>query len=190
MLDSIIEKRDYTRTILILLGLFLLFSVISSFVLCKTIAFPLDLHFAAMHLNISNLKDSLLFKTIMINIFFYLITSLGVLFLSILYSHRIAGPFVKLIQFTKIIAKAQFNHRIAFRKKDAIHSLGFRLNEMVKTYDIRCCTVSSLFEQLEKNLNELETLNSQEDMNLKNSKLKEIRELDAAITDHFRELEL
>ncbi len=183
MFKGAVEKFGFIKMLIMLLGFFFLCSLISGFILYKNLHTPLGPHFAAAHLNVTNLQDSLLIKNIVINLIFFCITALGVVFLGVLYSHKIAGPLIKVTKYAQMVGKGRFDQRISFRNKDAIHSLSAALNEMTQTYENKCIRLSSNLSQLEQNLKLIK-----EDREQNNEKIKKLLELDAIISKDYKDL--
>ncbi|NOX35052.1 MAG: hypothetical protein GXP56_15210 [Deltaproteobacteria bacterium] len=186
MFKGVIEKIGFTKMLVFILSIFFFFSIISTLLLYKNLYTPLGPHFAAAHMIVTELQDSLLLRTVAINIIFYLISATGVLLLGVLYSHRIAGPFIKVTRFAELIGKGRFDQRIHFRKKDAIHSLSAALNEMAKTYEGRCNKLSSNLDELGQRLNSLKS--PYDNREQRDENIKKILELDKVISEDYREL--
>ncbi|MDA3786898.1 MAG: hypothetical protein PF503_00140 [Desulfobacula sp.] len=188
MFKEVIGKIGFIKMLIIILSLCFFFSVISGLVLYKNLHVPLGPHFGATHIVVTELHDNLLFKTIIINLIFYCITAIGFLLLGVLYSHRIAGPLVKVTRFAEMMGKGKFDQRIDFRKKDVIHSLSAVLNEMSQAYENRCNTLSFNLNELEKNLNSLKLSDGSSEHKIE--KTKKIMKLDAIISKTYKDLVL
>ena len=132
MSQRIITEGYLERFLLIVLVMFLFFSLMSALVLYKSLHLPLSHHYGAIHVMVTQLNESLIIKTITINLFFFLLTTIGMILLGIFYSHRIVGPLFRVKKFSAVLGEGKFDERISFRKKDAIHTLSSELNEMAK----------------------------------------------------------
>lgn len=72
----------------------------------------------------------------------------GILTLSMLYSHRIAGPLYHLTQFTKKVTAGDLRKRVTLREKDVVHPVAEELNEMVAMYQEKLLTITEEVENL------------------------------------------
>ena len=83
---------------------------------------------------ISSLRQTILYKAIVI----YGTTSFfifaGVLVISLQYSHRIAGPLHKMGMFVRKAAEGDFTDTVMLRKHDALHPMAKDLNDIAATY--------------------------------------------------------
>jgi nitrogen fixation/metabolism regulation signal transduction histidine kinase len=101
---------------------------------------------------ISNLKQNLLYKTIII----YLATSfflLGIAFMTLIYSHRVAGPIYRLGLTARTIADGFLRLQVHLREKDVVHPLADSLNNVTRNY-------SEIVEQLGKEFKELKDIST------------------------------
>jgi methyl-accepting chemotaxis protein len=148
MLKKIIKEGYIGKLLLIILGITLIFTLFSSIILYTTLDIPLSPHYGALFTNVGQLKESLIFTTVKVNILFFLFIAVGVVVLGILYSHRIAGPLYRVTQYAKSINQGKFDSRIRFRKKDAIHDLATALNQTVEGYQNKAKTFVSRLEEI------------------------------------------
>jgi methyl-accepting chemotaxis protein len=178
---TITEKGFKRRLVLIILGIFIFFSLISALVLYKSLHEPLSPHYGATVTILTQAKESLVTKTIEVNLIFYLFIAIGVTLLGILYSHRIAGPLFRVKQYAALLGGGRFDQRVGFRKKDVIHSLASVLNEMAEGCEDRTKLLASQLRELEDGLKLLSSLpdESEEKVEL----IKRLRELDARIRE-------
>ena len=188
MIEKKNGKISITKLSLLLFGFFVFFAGISGLAVYKTVQVPIGPHFAAAHIVVSKLQHSLLSKTILINLIFFLITSIGLLLFGVIYSHRVAGPLTKIAGFTRMIGKGNFNQRLKFRKKDVIHSLSIRLNEVAAEYEGRQKRLASYLADLEDDLSCIEC--TTDTFVNTGTQLKDILEIDLKITREFRDLKL
>ena len=99
---------------------------------------------------IAKLKQELLYKTIMV----YSATSfflIGVAVMTLLYSHRVAGPIYRLGLTAKIIAEGDLRVKVHLREKDVIHPLADALNDITRNY-------SEIIQQLERRIHALKEI--------------------------------
>ena len=182
------EKGFKRRLVLIMLGIFLFFSLISALVLYRNLHVPLSPHYGATVSILTQVKDSLVTETIKINLIFYFLIAIGVTLLGIVYSHRIAGPLVRVKQYAAMLGEGRFDERISFREKDAIHKLAIELNEMAKECEDRTKLFVSELQELENGLELLSSLpdESEEKVEL----IKRLRELDARIREGQKRIKI
>jgi methyl-accepting chemotaxis protein len=182
------EEGFKRRLVLIILGIFLFFSLISALVLYRNLQVPLSPHYGATVTILTQAKDSLVTETIKINLIFYFLIAIGVALLGILYSHRIAGPLVRVKQYAARLGEGRFDERISFREKDAIHSLALVLNEMAEGCEDRSRQFLAELQELEDGLKLLSSLpdESEEKVEL----IKRLRELDAKIREDHKKIRI
>ena len=188
MFKGTITAKQIRRLLPMILGLFLFFSSVAAAVLYYSLQVPLSPHYGAAITVITQVKESLVQDTVIINLVFFLATAAGVVLLGILYSHRIAGPLFKVKQHAAALGEGRFDGRIRFRQKDAVHSLASVLNEMAAACRDRTRRFSSDLEALEEKLRLLDSLpqgsKDQSEM------MERIRTLDAEIQAENRKLKL
>ena len=186
MYKETISKESFKRLLLTILSLFFLFSLISALVLYKTSQISLNHHYGATHTILTQLKESIIIKTITINLIFYLLTAIGVIFLGTLYSHKIAGPLFRVKQYAAILGEGRFNEKIHFREKDAIHNLAFVMNEMAERCRERTGKLAVQLKTLEEEFLLLENLpdQSKEKIELMNR----LMALDAKIKENLKKI--
>ena len=140
---------------------FVLGTLISSALLYADIYQPLNTHYGAIITIICGLKNSLITKTLKINVIFYLLISAGIGLLSVLYSHRVAGPLYRIKKYLKSITDGKPEKTLMLRHKDAINSFASIINEMTGSYRNRKLELISEVDKLKKYVNELEQLAKQ-----------------------------
>ncbi len=104
---------------------------------------------------LSLLKREVLVKSIIIYTFTLVLIVLGIVVITLLYSHRVVGPIYRLNQFMKKIVGADLSENVFLRKKDAIHPIADEINTLLDSYRIR-------LKNLEKKSNALRRITSQE----------------------------
>jgi methyl-accepting chemotaxis protein len=183
---TITEKGFKRRLVLIILGIFLFFSLISALVLYRSLHVPLSPHYGATVSILTQAKESLVIRTIEVNFIFYFLIAIGVALLGILYSHRIAGPLVRVKQYAAMLGEGRFDERISFREKDAIHKLAIELNEMAKECEGRTKLLASQLRELEDGLKLLSSLPDESEE--KAELIKRLLELDAKIREGHKKI--
>lgn len=180
MFKGMIAGKGFRKLLLVILGIFCFFSLMSALVVYQTSHIPLSPHYGATYTILTRVKESLIAKTIIINLVFYIFTAVGIAFLGVLYSHRIAGPLFKVKKYAARLGDGNFDERILFRKKDAVHALATALNEVSRGCQDRTDRFVAELNKLEEGLLLLDSLpdKSQE----KDRLIQKLRELDAKIT--------
>ncbi len=159
---SDVLSKNYLRNFLLLIGItFVSGTLISAAVLYADIYQPLHTHYGANISIISGLRESLIAKTLKINAIFYILISAGIGLLSVLYSHRVAGPLHRIKKYLKSIADGTPEQALKLRHKDAIESFASTINEMTGAYRKRSLKLISETDQLKKSVIELEQLAEQ-----------------------------
>jgi two-component system sensor histidine kinase ResE len=141
-----------------LLLVLLLSTVITSIVLHLNIHRPLNTHYSAILSIISDLKETLLLKTVKISALFSFLAAIGLLFISIIYTHRIAGPLHRIKSAAKAIGRGNLETKIQLRSKDAIHHFAKSLNSMTENYRDRISVLSGSLDQLKDSITEIKSL--------------------------------
>jgi methyl-accepting chemotaxis protein len=188
MNKGIVSKGSYKMLLIAVVGIFLAFSLMSALVLYKNLHVPLGPHYGAAHYTVTQIKDSLMIKTIIISLVFCFSTAAGISVIGIFYSHRIAGPLFKVKQHARVLSKGRFDEKICFRKKDANQSLANVLNEMAQSCQERIGLFASQLREMEDSLNLYSSLpgGTQEKAEL----IKRLQELDAGIRENNQEIKL
>ncbi len=188
MLGKIKYKKGYKRFQFAVLGLFLLFSLTATIIIYKAIHVTPAPHYGAAFSVMAEFKDTLVIKTIKINLIFLFLTMLGVAILGIFYSHRVAGPLFKVKQHAAVLGEGRFNERMFFRKKDVIHELSDVLNQTAHVYQEKSKTFYSGLKELKDGL---ELLNSLPDRSEeKAAQIKHLKELDKKIIREIQKMKL
>ena len=155
---NVIKKGYLTRLLLLILGVFIIGTALSTIYLYLDIYRPLNTHYSAILSIVTEIKETLIIKTLKINAFFYLLISAGIVILGILYTHRIAGPLHRIKLYAKMVGEGRFDTDMKFRRKDAIHSFGKSFNNMTKSFRERTTNLNSEIQQLKDAVTELKSL--------------------------------
>ncbi len=188
MFRGIIREGYLKRLLLIVLGIFLFSNLLSALLLYKSLHLSLGPHYGAILSIVTQVKDSIIIKTIKINLLFFLLTAIGVILVGILYSHRIAGPLYRVKQYAAMLGEGRFDERIRFRKKDAIHTLSSGLNEMAEGCQDRVNLLTAELRKLEDGLKSLSSLPDKSKE--KGDLIKRLRELDERIREDCQRIRL
>jgi len=158
---KIVQEGFIARLVILVLGIFIIFTVLSGIYLYVNMYRPLGSDYSASVSAISELKDTLLAKSIKIYAFFFIFILSGTIALGVLYTHRIAGPMYRIKLFARTVAEGNLDESIHFRKKDVIHSLAYTLNKMSERFRERISDLDSDLNDLENAINELKSSESE-----------------------------
>ncbi|MEW6428100.1 MAG: hypothetical protein AB1568_08725 [Thermodesulfobacteriota bacterium] len=90
---------------------------------------------------LSRFRDELVSISVLISLSGLLLTLGGIIFITVLYSHRIAGPAYRLAVVSKMASGGDLCQRAHFRRKDFIKPMAEEMNAMLSHY-------ASLMEEL------------------------------------------
>ena len=156
-LTEMIKRGYLTRFLLLLICIFIIGTTVSAIYLYLDIYRSLDTHYSAILSIITEIKETLIIRTIKINAFFFLLISAGIVILGILYTHRIAGPLYRIKLYAKMVGEGRLDSDVKFRYKDAIHSFGEFFNDMTKSYSDRVTVLISEIQQFKDAIAELKS---------------------------------
>ena len=176
---EIIRKDYLSKFFLFLLGIVFIGTAISTLLLYLDTYKTLDTHYSAILSIVTEIKQTLIIKTIKINVFFYLLTVIGITVLAILYSHRISGPLYRIKLYAKMLSGGRFDNAIRFRHKDAIHSLAEVLNKMSKNYNDKTSMITIEIQRLKDAVTELDSIKEKKEA--VETSLKKVTEIDSRI---------
>jgi methyl-accepting chemotaxis protein len=183
-----VKEGDFKWLLLTIFGIFLVFSLVSALVIYERLHVPLSPHYGATISLLTQVKESLLITSIAINLIFWILIAVGITLLGIFYSHKIAGPLVRVRRYAATLAEGRFDQRISFREKDVLHPLATALNEVAEGYEGREKRFACQLEELQDALLSLGSLSdrSPEKIEL----MQRIRELDKRVKVDSQELKL
>ncbi|MEK6527890.1 MAG: hypothetical protein AAB089_07515 [Nitrospirota bacterium] len=155
---EVIRKGYLTRFLLLLICIFFIGTITSTIYLYLDIYRPLNTHYSAILSIITEIKETLIIRTLRINAFFFLLISAGIVILEIMYTHRIAGPLLRIKLYAKMAGEGRLDTDIKFRHKDAINSFGESFNNMTKRYSDRVTMLISEIQQFKDAIAKLKSL--------------------------------
>ncbi len=151
--------HNYLRNfLLIMLLVILVGTAISAAALYFNIHQPLTTHYSAVISIITDIKDSLMIRTLKINLVFILLITAGVGILTLLYTHRISGPLFRIKTSAKALAEGRLNTVIKLRQKDAISSFADSINRMTASYNNRVLQLTNELQDLKTTLKEHQSI--------------------------------
>ena len=180
--------RNYLRNFLLAFLLVLMVGIaVSAVTLYLNIHQPLDTHYSAALSIMSDLKDTLITRSLIISAILSFMMLLGLLILGILYTHRIAGPLYRVKVAAKSISNGYLGEKITLRRKDVIHSFAEDVNELADTYSNTVKLIKSDVHQLKDAVNEVKNL---PDDKKGESAVKRISDINGHINSLFEQLKL
>ncbi|MDD5758640.1 MAG: methyl-accepting chemotaxis protein [Desulfobulbaceae bacterium] len=102
---------------------------------------------------LAQLKEEMLMKSI---ITYCLITALilaGVVFITVIYSHRVVGPLVGIKRVVKAVTAGDLTQAVHIRKKDAIQPMATALNTLIDSYRLKIQLIDQQVKSLQDSLN-------------------------------------
>lgn len=152
-------KENFLRNFLLTL-LFIIFfgTAVYAVVFYLNIHKPLDTHYSAIITILTDIRESLVVKTFSIGAAFFILTAVGAGLLSLLYTHRIAGPLFRVRQSAKSIAEGRLDTVIKLRNKDAINAFAEAINRMTGSYGHKVTVLTHEIKELKEALAEIGTL--------------------------------
>ncbi len=146
--DRVIEKSYLTELIAKCGVLFTIGLLLTGVILYYTSHQPLGPSYQDSFARLSQLKQEMLLKSIYIYCILMFLTIAGVVFTTVIYSHRVVGPMVGLNRITKQITAGDFTSRITLRKNDAIKPMASALNEMAQSYQNKILSIQAVSKDL------------------------------------------
>ena len=143
--------------LILILGVFIVFTLISTGYLYFDIYRPLNTHYSAMVSILSDIHETLISKTLKINAIFFILISVGTLIIGIVFTHRVVGPLHRVKLSAMAVAKGKLDTVITFRKKDAIQPFAGVFNEMTTVYGNKISELGSEIRKLKEELTRLES---------------------------------
>ncbi len=186
--DEVIKKGFTSRLLLLLSGVFIIFTALSAAYNYLDIYRPLGTHYSATITIISEVHETLAWETLKINALFFLLIFAGIMILGILYTHRIVGPLQSVRNSAKAVLEGKLNTEMTFRKNDAIHPFKDSFNSMTESYRDRADSLLSEIEILKESMTKLHSL-SEEGKDTE-SEMKRVLDRDRRIKNIFSEIKL
>ncbi len=185
---DIIGKNYLVNFLLAFLLVLMSGIAVSALTLYLNIYQPLDTHYSAALSIMSDLKDTLISRSLIISALFSCMMFLGLLFLGILYTHRVAGPLYRVKVAAKSIGNGNLRENIKLRRKDVIHSFAESLNNLTSNYSNKVELLHSEINQLKDSVNELK--NMPDDKKSLQSDIEKISDINEHINSLIDELKL
>lgn len=104
---------------------------------------------------LSELQDDIVYKASIIYAITVFVTLGGIIFLTLIYSHRVAGPVFRLSAFAKTLVSGDFRSSVHIRQNDVIHPLADMMNKMVGDYRSTLKNIQDEITVLEKSVEQI-----------------------------------
>ena len=124
--------------------------VLTGVILYFTSQQPLGPSYQETFARLSQLKQEMLVKSIITYFTLTLLIIAGVIFITVLYSHRVVGPIVGLKRTAKEIASGNFAQPAKLRETDAILPMAVAINSMREAYKQKLDLASQQCEAMQK----------------------------------------
>ncbi len=160
---KVIAKGYLPRLITYSVMIFVVTVVLSALVLYSDVYRPLDTHYSAILKIITEVRDSLMMKTVKISSIFSLVLMIGLSGLAIFYTHKIAGPLYRIKLSARVIAKGNLKEVVKFRKGDVIHPFAESMNEYTDSCRKRLQAIKAELDTLESHLDEIVSSGTKEE---------------------------
>lgn len=98
---------------------------------------PLGPSYQESFSRLAQLKEEMLIKSIIIYCLITVLVLAGVIFITVIYSHRVVGPLVGIKRVIKALANGDFTQSARLRQKDAIKPMAEALNLLIDAYKIK-----------------------------------------------------
>lgn len=108
--------------------------ILTTVILYITVSQPIGPSYGEGFRMLAQLQQDILSKSTIIYAITVFIIVCGILLLTLIYSHRIAGPVYRLTHFAMTLCSGDFSSKVHIREKDVIHPLADDMNNMVEQY--------------------------------------------------------
>lgn len=113
---------------------------------------------------LAELNRDIFYKSLVIYGSTVLVTMFCIALITLLYSHRVAGPVYRLRQFAGRIGGGDVSGRVTLRQSDAVHQLAMEMNAMNETFRQTVTGVRRELDILDKEAGRLETATDKTDL--------------------------
>lgn len=149
-----IIAKSYRSGLIIKCGLlFTIGLILTAVILYLSAQQPLGPSYQESFARLAQLKHEMLIKSITIYSILSLLIISGIIFTTVIYSHRVVGPLVGLSRTIKAIAAGDLTVAAHLREKDAIIRVADAVNELRDSCRARIVSISRETDEIEKLLN-------------------------------------
>lgn len=106
---------------------------------------------------LSILREEIIHKSFIVYFTTTIFVIAGVVVISLIYSHRVAGPLYKLGMVSQKIAAGDLTDKVILRRNDAVHTLAEDLNTVSRFYDTLFTRMQSAVDELSMLVDSLES---------------------------------
>ena len=153
--ETQVISKSYLSGLIIQCGLFFTIGLIlTGIILYFSAHQPLGPTYQDSFSRLSQLKEEMLHKSIAIYATLMVIVMAGVIFTTVIYSHRVVGPMIGLKRILGLLLSGDLTTPAVLRTKDAIKPMANAINDMIGTYKTRVSSIAS-------NANEIRDLSNQ-----------------------------
>lgn len=117
---------------------------------------PIGANYATAFQKLSQLQQDILYKSLIIYASTIVFMMGGIIVITTIYSHRVAGPLYRLSLFAKKIGAGEIDSQVSLRQDDAVHALADEMNLLVERYQENLGRVKAEWKELERYENRLE----------------------------------
>ena len=103
--------------------------------------------YASSFSRIEEMRQALPRLTLYVYMFSFVVTVAGILIVTLIYSHRIAGPVYRIIMEARRVADGELGGTVRLRRNDLLHPVADRFNAMKSRYCARISTLRELANQ-------------------------------------------
>lgn len=133
--DTHVISKSYRTGLIIKCGiLFTVGLILTGVILYFSAHQPLGPSYQESFARLSQLKREMLIKSIIIYFTLSTLTVAGVIFTTLLYSHRVVGPMVGLKRIIGLVKDGDYTVSAHLREKDAIKPMAEALNSFIASY--------------------------------------------------------
>jgi methyl-accepting chemotaxis protein len=125
------RKLAVKSTLIILIG-----ALLTSSIVYLSLRRDLGSSYAETYAIMADLRKELFAQSVLIYAIASLFIILGISIISVVYSHRVAGPLYRLGRFVDNIASKDLKGKVKLREHDEIHVVADDLNDIVQTYQV------------------------------------------------------
>lgn len=124
--------------------------ILTSVVLYMAVSQPIGPNYGEGFRMLAQLQQDLFAKSVIIYAITVFIIICGIIFITLIYSHRVAGPVFRLTCFVGTLFSGDFRSDVHIREKDVIHPLANEMNSMVEQYRNTLITLQEEIKTLDR----------------------------------------
>ena len=150
-------EKSFRRSVFLTCALiFIIGIIVAGGIFYLVTRLPLGPSYGEAFNMLSRFREEILFKSVVIYACTVFAVLVGIVAMTLLYSHRVAGPVFRLSQFLKKVREGEIGTPVSIRQKDVIHPLAHEVNAMVDWYRQKITIIKQELETIEKQAERLE----------------------------------